>query len=271
MSFEQIIDSSALNRLFAFILVFSVMSLWESAMPRRARQIPRHRRWRVNLALIVSAAVVVRLVSPFLAVAAGLWARHLGWGLLPALALPSWLALVLTLVFFDLAIYLQHRVFHGLGWLWRLHRVHHADPELDASSGTRFHPLEILLSALWRGVVALALGASPQSVLVFELLLNGLAVFNHANLRLPSRVEFALRCFIVTPDMHRVHHSIEPDEYTTNFGFNLSLWDRLFRSYRAQPRLGHEEMRIGLRGLDVATAGSFAGSLWMPFRSSPRA
>ncbi len=252
-------------RVGAFLAVLSLMSLLEAAFPRRTRRISRWRRWSTNLSLVVCGAIVVRLAAPLGGVAAALWAGSNSVGLFHNLAWPDALRWIVALAVLDLAVFAQHVAFHHLPWLWRLHLVHHADPELDASSGVRFHPLELLISALWRALVVLALGASAEQVLVFELLLNGMAVFNHASVRLPAILDSSLRLLIVTPDMHRIHHSTDPHEYQQNFGFSLSIWDRLFRSYCAEPKLGQVEMVIGLPQLDPIRSTSLPACLVLPF------
>ncbi len=244
---ELLLTHEAPVRTAVFLLVLVAMALWEAAVPRRRRELPRLLRWSGNLGLVVVDALVVRAVLPLLAVGVAALAEARSFGLLPALGLPRPLAVVAAVVLLDLTVYLQHVLFHAVPALWRLHRVHHADPEFDTTTGVRFHPVEILLSMLLKMAVAGALGAPPEAVVLFEILLNASSLFNHANLALPPRVDRWLRRVIVTPDMHRVHHSVHPDEHHRNFGFALSIWDRLFGTYRAQPRDGHERMVLGLR------------------------
>ncbi len=236
-------------RLGAFFGIFALMAIWEAAAPRRARLYPRRVRWVANLGLVVLNSVVLRLAFPMAAVAFATLAAERGWGLLNAFALPGWAALLLAVVALDLAIYLQHVMFHAVPALWRLHRVHHADPDFDVTTGARFHPIEIVLSMLIKFAVIAVLGAPAAAVLVFEVLLNATAMFNHANLRLPAGVDRILRLLLVTPDMHRVHHSMEVAEANSNFGFNLPWWDRLFGTYRAAAHLPQEHMAIGVEGL----------------------
>jgi sterol desaturase/sphingolipid hydroxylase (fatty acid hydroxylase superfamily) len=234
-------------RLGAFLAVAVAMAGAEAWMPRRARARGRGRRWPVNIALATVDTVLVRLVFPA-AVVAGIaaWAATRGIGLFNALPVPQGLAIVLSVVLLDLMIYGQHLAFHFWKPLWRLHRVHHCDLDVDFTTALRFHPVEILLSVVIKGVAVVAVGAPVAAVIVFEILLNGSAMFNHGNIRLPARVDRLLRAVVVTPDMHRVHHSILRHETDSNFGFALSLWDRLFRTYRDQPALGHDAMTIGL-------------------------
>lgn len=243
---DLLLQNEPLIRMGVFLGVLIVMAVWEAAAPRRRRAVPRLLRWSNNLALVVLDTLLVRLAFPVLAVGVAVIAQERGWGLLNLIDLPGWLEFVLALVVLDLAIYLQHVAFHAVPWLWRLHRVHHADLDFDVTTGLRFHPAEILLSMAYKLAVVAALGPPAAAVLVFEVLLNATAMFNHANLALPPRVDRGLRLLVVTPDMHRVHHSVHPDETNSNYGFNVPWWDRLFRTYRAQPRDGHEAMTIGI-------------------------
>ncbi len=215
-------------------------------MPRRGRTLSRWIRWPSNLAVVALNTILLRLLIPTAAVSLALIAEETGWGLLNQLALPGWLAILLSVMVLDLAIYLQHVMFHAVPALWRLHRMHHADLEFDVTTGARFHPIEILLSMAIKLTVVVALGPPAVAVLIFEVLLNGTAMFNHGNVRIPIKLDSVLRWFVVTPDMHRVHHSIIPQETNSNFGFNLPWWDRLFGTYRAQPAGGHEAMTIGI-------------------------
>jgi sterol desaturase/sphingolipid hydroxylase (fatty acid hydroxylase superfamily) len=243
---EQLVANEILIRSSAFLCVFVVMAAFEVAVPRRRREIPRLLRWTNNLGVVVIDTILVRLAFPLVAVGIALLAEERGWGLFNAVEIPAWAAFAVTLLALDLAIYLQHVMFHAVPAFWRLHRMHHADLEFDVTTGLRFHPVEILLSmGIKIGVVA-ALGPPAAAVLVFDLLLNATAMFNHSNVRIPPGVDRVLRWFVVTPDMHRVHHSIHPNETNSNFGFNLPWWDRLLGTYRAQPKEGHEGMTIGV-------------------------
>jgi sterol desaturase/sphingolipid hydroxylase (fatty acid hydroxylase superfamily) len=233
-------------RLGAFAGIFAAMALWELWGPRRRLAFGRSKRWSGNLGIVLLDTVLVRLVFPGAALGAALAAESQGWGLLHTLELPKGLAIAASVILLDLAIYLQHVLFHAVPALWRLHRMHHADLDFDVTTGLRFHPLEILLSlAIKLGVVA-ALGAPAVAVLIFEVLLNATSMFNHGNVRLPAPLDRVLRWVVVTPDMHRVHHSVTPRETNSNFGFSLPWWDRLFGTYRAQPAAGHEGMTIGI-------------------------
>ena len=233
-------------RFAAFLAVFAAVALWEALAPRRKRSFERRARWPHNLGLLLVDVALVRVFAPGAAIAVAMTAAGSGWGLLNALALPGWSAIAAGIALLDLAIYFQHVMFHAVPALWRLHRVHHADLDFDVTTGARFHPIEILISTAVKCAAIAALGAPVISVFVFEILLNATAMFNHANASLPQRLERWLRWLVVTPDMHRVHHSVRYEESSSNFGFNLPWWDRLFGTYRAQPRLGHAVMTIGV-------------------------
>jgi sterol desaturase/sphingolipid hydroxylase (fatty acid hydroxylase superfamily) len=233
-------------RFGAFIAVFTAMALWEAAAPRRRRLYPRVRRWPSNLAVVALNTALVRVLLPTTAVGLALVAQQRGWGLLNNLPIPSEVAIVASVVLLDLALYLQHVMFHAVPALWRVHRMHHADLDFDVTTDARFHPIEIVLSMLTKFGVVVALGTSALSVLVFEVLLNATSMFNHGNVYLPEKLDRCLRWLVVTPDMHRVHHSIVMVETNSNFGFNLAWWDRLLGTYRDQPAAGHEGMTIGI-------------------------
>jgi len=233
-------------RIAAFAGIFAAVALWEWSAPRRRPVLGRLARWPHNLGLLAVDVIVLRLLAPGAAIAVALAAEDRGWGLLNVLPLP-WLAgLVVSVALLDLAIYIQHVMFHAVPTLWRLHRVHHTDVDFDVTTGTRFHPVEILISTAVKCAAVAAIGAPPAAVLVFEILLNATAMFNHANASLPTGVERWLRLLVVTPDMHRVHHSAMYDETSSNFGFNLPWWDRLFGTYKRKPWAGHEAMVVGV-------------------------
>lgn len=242
----MLLEHEGALRLGVFLGLLVVMAAWEMAAPQRRATLPRLLRWSNNLALVALDTVVLRLALPVLAVGLAAWAQVQGWGLFNLLAVPGWLAILASLVLLDLAIWAQHLVFHKVPVLWRLHRMHHADPDFDVTTALRFHPIEILLSMLVKMAVVLALGVPPEAVLLFEVILNGMAIFNHANVRLPRGLDAGLRLAVVTPDMHRVHHSDIRAETDSNYGFNLSLWDRLFGTYVAAPAKGQVGMTIGL-------------------------
>lgn len=243
---ETLLDQEPVIRMVIFLGILIAMAAWEVAAPRRRVEIPRVIRWSNNIGVVVIDTILVRLAFPVAAVGLAVIAGEQGWGLFNMWGVPDWVAIVVAVLALDLAIYLQHVMFHAVPGLWRLHRMHHADLEFDVTTALRFHPVEILMSmAIKLGVVA-ALGPPALAVLIFEVLLNGTAMFNHSNIRLPMRVDAFLRLFVVTPDMHRVHHSIHPSETNSNFGFNMPWWDRLLGTYKAQPRDGHEGMTIGI-------------------------
>lgn len=253
-------------RLGVFLAVFATMLAWEALAPRRARAAPRLRRWPGNIGVTVAGTLLVRVVVPLSAVA---WAAELqarGIGLIAVGALPSGIGVPLAVILLDLAIWVQHVLFHRVSLLWRLHRMHHADTDLDVTSGARFHPLEILLSMAIKFAVIALLGAPPVAVLIFEILLNACAMFNHANVALPRWLDAALRRVVVTPDMHVVHHSVLPAETDSNFGFCLSWWDRLFATYRAAPGPGVDRMTIGLAQFRHPQEARLDRLLTQPFR-----
>lgn len=255
-------------RLGAFFGVLLTLTVVERLFPRRARVVPKSPRWASNLALVVLNTVAVRILIPITAVAAALTTAQWGWGLLQFVVWPVWLEALLAVVAFDLAIYAQHVAFHHVPAMWRLHLVHHADLDLDVTTGLRFHTLEILLSALFKLAVVVVLGPSALAVVIFEVLLNATSMFSHSNLRLPLGLDRLLRWVLVTPDMHRVHHSVLRPETDSNFGFNLPWWDYLFRTYRAQPVDGHDGMTIGLPQLrDERQVDRLPGMLMLPLRA----
>ncbi len=253
-------------RLGVFFFVFALIALAEIVIPRRKLTVAKTGRWASNLALVASNTIVLRLLFPTAALGTAALAEASGFGLLPASGLPTWALFAIAVVAMDLAIYFQHILFHAVPLLWRLHQVHHADLDFDVTTGARFHPIEMVLSMITKLAVVALLGASAAAVVAFEVLLSATAIFNHSNLRLPVNVDRWLRWLVVTPDMHRVHHSVEVDEANTNFGFSLPWWDRLFATYRAQPRAGHEAMTIGLRGLrDPSLCNRLPSMLFLPF------
>lgn len=259
--FEQYI------RLVAFCGIFAVMALWELIGPRRKQTVGRTWRWPNNLGVVLVDTVLVRILFPTTAVGLALVANERGIGLLNVVSVPPSIGVVVSVILLDLAIYFQHVLFHAVPMLWRLHRMHHADLDIDVSTGLRFHPIEILLSMLIKLTVVIALGAPAVAVLVFEMLLNATSMFNHSNVRLPLGFDRLLRWFVVTPDMHRVHHSVITRETNSNFGFNLPWWDRLFGTYRAQPAAGHETMTIGIEQFRDPRELGLDRMLVQPFRS----
>jgi len=260
------LSNEAAVRLGAFTAVFTAMALWEAAAPRRPRSYSRFRRWPSNLVIVALNTAFVRISLPATAVSLALAGERRGWGMLNNLPVPAWMAVVASVLLLDVAIYLQHVMFHAVPALWRVHRMHHADLDFDVTTGARFHPIEIVLSMLIKFGVVAALGASALGVLIFEVLLNATSMFNHGNARIPARLDRYLRWFVVTPDMHRVHHSIVVGETNSNFGFNLPWWDRLLGTYRDQPAAGHEGMTIGIEQFREARELWLDRMLLQPFR-----
>ena len=264
-----ILSHEPLLRLGIFLAVFVVVALWEVLAPRRALRLSRAVRWVSNLGLVALNTLVLRLLFPLAGVGMAAFCAANGWGLLNHFQVPLVIALPIAVVALDGVIWLQHVMVHAVPLLWRLHQVHHADVDYDLTTGSRFHPLEIVLSMLIKFAAIIVLGAPVLAVVVFEILLNATAMFNHGNIRLPAGLDRVLRWFVVTPDMHRIHHSVEDDETNSNFGFNLTWWDRLFGTYRAQPRAGHEHLTIGLRGRDdPREVARLPGMLRMPWRGA---
>ena len=253
-------------RLVSAFTIFAVVALWEALAPRRRLNFGRLKRWPSNLGVVVVDALVVRAIFPVALTGVALFAQQRGWGLFNALRAPDWLAGLASLLALDFVIWAQHVVFHRVPALWRLHRMHHADLDYDLTTALRFHPLEIAISFVVKIAAVVALGAPAWTALAFEILLNGLALFNHANAALPKMLEPVVRVILVTPDMHRVHHSIDPAETHSNFGFNLSLWDRLSGLYRAAPAKGQEGMTIGLPILRDERELQLDRMLTQPFR-----
>lgn len=257
---EALIANENSVRLGVFLGLLVALAVVEALFPRRGRSFGRAPRWTGNLLLIAIGSVATSLLIPLAAMGTALVATEHGWGLLNLLSLPFWLQVLLAIILLDLAIYGQHVASHHIPLLWRFHKVHHADRDIDVTTGLRFHPLEIMFSMLFKMLVVLILGAPVLAVLLFELLLNAFPMFNHSNLKLPKRIDQMIRFVAVTPDMHRVHHSVLPHETNSNYGFSLSCWDRLFGTYVDQPAGGHEGMTIGLQEYQSAKPASL---LWM--------
>ena len=255
-------------RLGFFIAIFTLMAGWECLAPRRIAQFKRRLRWPSNLGIVAFNTLLLRFIMPTTAIALALAAETAGWGLLQQFELSLWASTLLAVICLDFAIYCQHIMFHAVPILWRLHRMHHADVDFDVTTGARFHPLEIILSMLIKLAVIAALGPPAVAVLIFEVLLNTLAMFNHANARLPLRLDKRLRRVIVTPDMHRVHHSVIPRETNSNFGFNLAIWDRCFGTYCPQPKAGHQAMSIGITAFRSERDLRLDKMLLQPFKKS---
>jgi len=263
-------QSDGAIRLAIFVSVFLVMALIELGWPKRPLIVSKRRRWLTNVGIAVAGSVVLRLMAmlavPVAAIAAAFYAGQHHIGLLNQVSWPEWIKIVVALLVLDLAIWVQHLASHKVPLFWRLHKVHHADRDIDVTTAVRFHPVEIALSMLWKIVVVVPLGAPPLAVFLFEVILNACAMFNHANIALPPWLDRGLRMIVVTPDMHRVHHSVLRREHNSNYGFNLSLWDRLFRTYTAEPEAGHPGMTIGLTPYQTEEPTRFAWSLFLPFR-----
>ncbi len=260
------IASEPFLRLACFVGVFAAMAVWEMAAPRRHPAMSRAVRWTNNLGIVALDTLLVRLILPAAVAGVAVYAEAAGWGLLGLVDWPAWIKVIVAVPALDLAIYLQHVLFHAVPSLWRLHRMHHADLDFDVSTGVRFHPVEILLSLVIKIAVVVALGAPALAVVIFEILLNATSMFGHGNVRLPFALDHIVRLLVVTPDMHRVHHSIDPRETNTNFGFNFSVWDRLFGTYRPAPAAGHTGMTIGIAQFRNARELWLDRMLTQPFR-----
>lgn len=268
MDLEQLVlANEPAIRLGFFLVVFAIIGLWEIVAPRRALTASKALRWASNLGIVALNTVLLRLAFPLAAAGMAAFATANGWGLLNHLQVRPWLAVPIAVIAMDFVIWLQHVMVHAVPALWRLHRVHHADLDYDVTTGSRFHPIEIGLSMLIKFATIAVLGPPVVAVVIFEVLLNATAMFNHGNIRIPPGVDRVLRWFVVTPDMHRVHHSVEDDETNSNFGFSLPWWDRMFGTYRAQPRAGHAGMTIGIHGhRDPREVARLDGMLLLPFR-----
>ncbi len=267
---EYLIANEPTLRLAAFIGFLIGFAALEALLPRKARTMSRLTRWSVNLGLTVVNTLVLRFVVPVLAVGVALWAQAQGYGVLNLVDLP-WIAeFVIALLLLDALIWAQHVAMHKFPLLWRLHRVHHTDRDLDATTALRFHPFEILVSMAIKIVAVAMIGPSAAAIILFEVVLSGMALFNHSNLRLPIWADRGLRFAVVTPDMHRIHHSVHLRECDSNYGFNLSLWDRLFGTYTTEPQDGHANMELGLASTRKRPVGNFLWLLWYPIGESAR-
>lgn len=264
---EFVMANEKAIRMGIFFGILGLMALWEILAPRRALTVSKAVRWVNNLGIVFFNSFLVWLIFPVLAVGMASFASNQGWGIFNYFELPFWFVVIASVVIMDFVIYLQHVMVHAVPALWRLHRVHHADLDFDVTTGSRFHPLEIILSMLIKFATIAVLGPPVLAVVIFEVVLNGTAMFNHSNVRLPLGIDRVLRWLVVTPDMHRVHHSVEDDEANSNFGFNLPWWDRLFGTYRDQPRAGHEGMTIGIHKYrEVKQVAWLPGMLLLPFK-----
>ncbi|HHT9106768.1 MAG TPA: sterol desaturase family protein [Candidatus Wujingus californicus] len=266
---EFVISHEAAIRLGFFSGILGAMALWELAAPRRVLTVPKLLRWINNIGIVVINSFLLRIIFPSATVGVSVFAQKHGWGLFNHFQLPYWVAVVLSVVALDFIIYLQHVMFHAIPVFWRIHRMHHTDLDFDVTTGIRFHPMEILLSMLIKSAGVVVLGPPVLSVIIFEVALNATSMFNHSNVRMLRGVDRILRWFVVTPDMHRVHHSSLYYETNSNFGFNLPWWDRFLGTYRDQPRMGHEGMTIGLEDFrDKKRCVMLPGMLSIPFIGS---
>ena len=264
---DSMITSEAFIRMGFFFGVLAVMALWEILAPRRQLTLSKVVRWGNNLLLVFLNSFLLRLLFPAAAGGMAAFASDHGWGIFNYFQVPAWLAVIASVVAMDFVIYLQHVMVHAVPALWRLHRMHHADLDFDVTTGARFHPLEIILSMLIKFATIVVIGPPVIAVVIFEIVLNAAAMFNHSNVKIPLGVDRIVRWFLVTPDMHRVHHSVEDDEANSNFGFNLPWWDRLLGTYRDQPRAGHEGMTIGIHKYRTPKEVAWLpGMLWLPIR-----
>jgi sterol desaturase/sphingolipid hydroxylase (fatty acid hydroxylase superfamily) len=261
----DLMTQEAMIRLGCFVAIFGLVSIVEAISPRRALSVSKARRWFANLAMQAIDAVIPRLVFPLLPMGLAIFMADRGWGLLNVFHIAPGPAMVIGVLTLDLAIYLQHVLFHLTPLLWRLHKVHHTDRDIDVTTGLRFHPVEIVLSLIIKLAVVAAIGPPAAAVLIFEVLLNGASMFNHGNLRIPLSWDRIIRTVLVTPDMHRVHHSVIVRETNSNYGFSVSWWDYLFGTYRDQPEEGHERMKIGLKGYSDDRSSRLSSLLVMPF------
>lgn len=263
---EFILNNEKAIRLSFFLGVFVLVAIWEFLAPRRALTVSRVLRWSNNLGLVFLNTAILRWLFPAAAVGVALFASEQGWGIFNYIETPFVIVVIASVIAMDFIIYLQHVLVHAVPALWRLHRVHHADLDYDVTTGARFHPLEIILSMIIKFAAIIVLGPPVVAVVIFEVLLNATAMFNHGNVRLPLGIDRVLRLIIVTPDMHRVHHSVEDDEANCNFGFSLPWWDRILGTYRDQPRAGHEDMTIGIHKYrDTRQVSWLHGILILPF------
>jgi sterol desaturase/sphingolipid hydroxylase (fatty acid hydroxylase superfamily) len=244
---EFIVSHEILIRLGTFLVFFPLVAVWELISPRRMLTVSKALRWYSNLGITVLNSFLLRWCFPIMAIGMASLTQERQWGLLNHIEIPFWLEVILSVTVLDFIIYLQHVMFHKIPALWLLHRMHHTDLNIDVSTGSRFHPIEIILSMVIKVIAVIGLGVPPIAVVIFQVFLNGMAMFNHGNIYIPSRMDHVLRWLVVTPDMHRIHHSILPQETNSNFGFNIPWWDRLFGTYRQNPQDGHEDMEIGIK------------------------
>ena len=264
---EFIIKNESAIRLAFFFGILCLMALWEILAPRRVLSINKSKRWVSNLGIVVLNTFVIRILFPTAAAGVAIYSITKGWGVFNIINTPAWIEVFLSVILLDMVIYWQHVLFHKVPFLWRLHRMHHADMDFDVTTGSRFHPIEIILSMLIKFAAVIIIGVPVVAIIIFEVLLNLTAMFNHSNVKLSLGLDKVIRIILVTPDMHRVHHSVIVKETNSNFGFNLSIWDRLFKSYIAQPKEGHINMTIGLTEYrNEQEAERLPGMLMIPFK-----
>ncbi|MFP4600509.1 MAG: sterol desaturase family protein [Persicimonas sp.] len=262
---DLLLENAAVIRMGVFVGIFATMALWEIVREKRHLRTSKKSRWLANILIIIADSVIVRLLFPMGAVGIAFLAGEYGWGLFNVVDVPFWAAIVVSVIALDFVVWLQHVMFHAVPALWKLHMMHHADLDFDVTTGTRFHPIEMLLSLGIKAAAIALLGPPVVAVLLFEVILNATSMFNHANINIPEPIDRVLRLFLVTPDMHRVHHSVEPHETNTNFGFSLPWWDRLFGTYKPQPEAGHEDMEIGLKQFRDPAKNTFLHLMILPF------
>ena len=262
-----VLENEVVIRLSIFLSAFMCIAVLERTLPRRLMRVNWRLRWFNNLGISVINTAFLRIIVPTSVVLFAMKASDNGWGLLNMVSLPEWLSILIFIAAFDLAIYFQHRWFHIFEPFWRLHRVHHTDLDYDITTGTRFHPFSILISLVIKFALVLLIGGQPMAVLISEVLLNLTSMFNHSNINIPARIDRVLRLIVVTPDMHRVHHSVDNIEHNSNFGFNFPWWDRIFGTYLAQPTADHGELRIGIEGFDENNSVGIRSMLVQPFKS----
>jgi len=264
MSFLEQYES--IVRLSSFAGIFLIMAMLEIAMPRKQRVLGKGQRWFTNISLVIVNTLALRLIMPILAVGMANYAAGQGWGLLVLVNMPIWVEIIVAFILLDMLIYAQHIAFHKVPVFWRFHKVHHADRDLDVTSGARFHPIEAVFSMAYKLLCIALIGPAAFAVFLFEVVLNAASMFNHANVRLPLGLDRLLRLFIVTPDMHRVHHSVIERETNSNYSFFLTIWDRMFRTYTAQPEKGHDGMTVGLSEYQDSKPANLIWSLLVPFK-----
>ncbi len=262
---DYILYHESMLRVCFFVGIFIIIATLEILLVRRSLTTPKRKRWFANIGIVIINTILLRIIFPVGVVGMAIWVENQGWGLFNKVHLPFWVEVVLSIIFLDFIVYLQHVMFHALPLFWRLHMIHHADMDYDLTTGIRFHPIEMLVSMFIKIAAVILIGASPLAVIIFEILLNGTAMFNHGNFFINTTVDRILRLLVVTPDMHRVHHSVLPSETNSNFGFNFPWWDRLMGTYISQPSGGHIDMTIGLNQFRDPSQLTLCWMLVLPF------